>query len=119
LVTGTNDGSAGSNLGLVRPPNGRGVGREGDGDGSVPDSRLRLLMFRPVSDGGGGRTSLRFRRRPDDRCSLSELNGAGVDGASCLILRIEGLVAEVRSCRVSEATEARDWDLLREASADE
>ena len=108
----------GSGLGLLRFPKARGVGRDGDGDGSVPDSRLRLLMLRPVSDGGKGRASLRPRRRPDDLCSLSDANGAGVEGVSCLIWWIDGFVPAPRSCRVSEVTEARDWDLLREASVE-
>lgn len=103
----------------MRLPHGRGVGSEGDGDGSVPDSRLRLLLVRPNSDDGGCRASLRPLRRPEDLCSLSDVSGAGVEGASCLILRIDGFASAARSGRVSEVTEVRDWDLLREARADE
>ncbi len=113
LVMAIRDGSIGSALGLMRLPNGRGVGREGDGDTSVPDTRFRLLLLRPASaaaggGGGGGRPSLRPLRRPEDLCSLSDANGAGVEGVSCLISRMAGLVSTARSGRFSEVTEARD-----------
>jgi hypothetical protein len=103
----------------MRLPHARVVGREGDGDGSVPDSRLRLLMVRPTSDGGGCKASLRPRRRLEDRCSLSDVSGAGVEGASCLILSTDAFTSAARSGRFSDVTEARDWDRLREARADE
>jgi hypothetical protein len=115
----TSDGSIGSALGLVRLPSGCGEWRDGDEEGWVPDSRLRLLVLRPLSDVGGRRASLRPLRRPEDLCSLSDVNGAGVEGASCLTLRVASLVPATRSGRLSDAIEARDCDLLREASADE
>ena len=108
LVTVTRDGSTGSGLGLMRLPNGRGVGRDGDGDASVPISRLRLLVVRASSDAAGCSASLRPLRRPEDLCSLSEVRGIGVEGASCLILRLAGLVPTARPGWLSDAIEAAD-----------
>lgn len=115
----TRDGSAGSTLGLQRFPYGRGVGRDGDGDGSVPDSRLRLLPIRSDSDASGCGPSGRPLLRPGDLCSLSVVKGAGVEGASCFIWPSDGNLSAVRPTRLSEGVEARDWDLLREASTEE
>jgi hypothetical protein len=103
----------------MRLPHACVAGREGDRDGSVPDSRLRLLMLRPRSDGGGCKASLRPLRRPEDCCSLSEVSGTGVEGASCLILSPDVFMSAARSGRFSDVAEARDWDRLREARPDE
>jgi hypothetical protein len=119
LVTATSEGSMGSGRGRMRLPPARVAGREGEREGSVPDSRLRLLMVRPTSDGSACKASLRPLRRPEDRCSLSEVSGAGVEGASCLILSTDAFKSAARSGRFSDATEAKDWDRLREARADE
>lgn len=112
----------GSGRGRSRFPGGaRGVGREGVGEGeeegSVPDSRscprLRLWVWvpRPLGDAATGPASLRSRRRrrgPDERCSLSEAKGPGVEGGSCLMCWMEEWGPSPRSGRVSEVAEARD-----------
>ncbi len=92
----------------MRLPNGRGVGRDGDGDPSVPVSRLRLLLVRGSSDAALGNVSPRPLRRPEDLCSLSEVRGAGVEGASFLILRLAGLIPPAGSGWLSDAMEAAD-----------